>query len=220
MSNTISPAPQRQVPGRHVRGSGRSAGMSFRARWALWSTLAVGIGIAAMMAALILGPDLPEVVGNGLIGAFLGIPLGVLQGRLLRRHGVSALAWTVAVALSIVVTALIVQGPLEETGWGLVPEGAAHALVMGTLLAGSTYAVLRRRVTSAAAWIVAGLAAAFVGEMIGRLVGLVAPPPLNLVVVFVLWHALVGVAITRLVCPEPGTADTSCTRPATAAARP
>lgn len=193
---------------------------SFVARWALWSTIAVAIGIAAMMAVLILGPELPEMVGNGLIGAFLGIPLGIFQGRLLRRHGVSALAWTVAVTISIVVAALIVQGPLEETGWGLVPEGAAHALVMGTLLAGSTYVVLRRRLASAVGWTAAVLVAAFVGEMIGRLVGLVAPPPLNLVVVFVLWHALVGVALARMVRWAPrSTEETAVPARATATTR-
>jgi hypothetical protein len=180
--------------------------LSFPARWALWSTIAVGIGTAVTMAALIFGPELPEVVGNALIGAFLGIPLGIFQGRLLSRYGVSALAWTVAVAISVIIAAIIVQGPLEETGWGLVPEGVAHALVMGSLLAGSTYAVLRR-VTSAVRWIAALLAAALIGEIIGRLVGLVAPPPLDLVVVFVLWHALVGVALARLVRPVAAAAD-------------
>jgi hypothetical protein len=181
--------------------------LSFPARWALWSTIAVGIGTAVTMAALIFGPELPEVLGNALIGAFLGIPLGIFQGRLLPRYGISALAWTVAVAISVIIAAIIVQGPLEETGWGLVPEGAAHALVMGSLLAGSTYAVLRHRVTSAVRWIAAVLAAALIGEIIGRLVGLVAPPPLDLVVVFVLWHALVGVALARLVRPVAAAAD-------------
>jgi hypothetical protein len=177
--------------------------LSFSARWALWSAIAVGVGIAVMMAVLIFGPDLPEVIGNGLIGAFLGIPLGIFQGRLLRRHGISAAAWTLALAVSVIVAALIVQGPLEETGWGLLPEGAAHALVMGSLLAASTYAVLRHRLTRPVGWAAAVLAAAFVGEMLGRLVGLVTPPPLNLIVVFVVWHALIGVAVVLLVRPGP-----------------
>jgi len=182
---------------------------SFATRWALWSMIAVLIGIAVMMATLVFGPELPEVVGNGLIGACLGIPLGIVQGRLLRHDGVSVLAWTAAVALSVVAAAIIVQGPLEETGWGLVPEGTAHALVMGSLLSGATYAVLRRRVGTAVGWIGLGLVAALVGELLGRLVGLVAPPPLNLVVVFVVWHALVGVALALLARPTPPTAARS-----------
>ncbi len=183
--------------------------LSFAARWALWSTIAELIGVAAMMAALIFGPDLPEVVGNGLIGAFLGIPLGLVQGRLLRHHDVSALAWTGAVAVSVTVAAMIVQGPLEETGWGLVAEGAAHALVMGSLLSVATYPVLRRRVASLVGWVGLGLVAALVGELLGRLVGLVAPPPLNLIVVFVVWPALVGVALALLARPAPPAAPTT-----------
>jgi hypothetical protein len=178
-----------------------------RSGWKMWRRFAgwTGAGLAAAIAllvgTLIVGaPEGPAWIGDLVIGIYLGGMLGLAQSRAVRRDGLPGREWALATTVAVSVAAVVVQGPLEETGWGLLAEGTAHALVMGLLLAVAQWPLVRDRV-GALPWVAAGLAAAWVGELTGRLVGLVTPSPLDLVVVFLVWHALVGLALARTLHP-------------------
>ena len=172
----------------------------FVSRWVLGCVAAVLIGTGLIFAAIMFSPPVPDWVADGIIGLCLGVPLGLFQGRQVRRLGRSGASLAIAVAAATTLGAMIVQGPLEETGWGFVPEGAAHAAVLGLLLGAAQLAALRGLVPPVA-WMGAALAIAFLGEMTGRLVGLVGPEPLNLVLDFVLWHSLIGAALIWMARP-------------------
>ena len=101
------------------------------------------IGTGLIFATIMFGPAVPDWVADGILGLCLGVPLGLVQARQVRRLGPSGAAWAVAVATATTLGAMVVQGPLEETGWGFVPEGAAHAAVLGLLLGAAQLAVLR-----------------------------------------------------------------------------
>ena len=124
---------------------------SFLPRWVLGCSAAVAIGTVLIFVTIMFGPALPSWLGDGILGLYLGVPLGLVQARQVRRLGPSGAGWAVAVATATTVGAMVVQGPLEETGWGFVPEGAAHAAVLGLLLGAAQLAVLQDRPAEAGA---------------------------------------------------------------------